>query len=182
MSITIDKAVFHERLSSFITQWKSDKRSGDTNFGGVGSICICVGKSDENNPDADSKTAALQLWLLSYEFPQTLIVITPDVVHFITTKKKAVYLEALKGGKVPVEIHKRGKEADANNAQFTKMADLIKSSGVSRTVLRHVHGGLTFFRTKLVSLPANHKLELLPMNGTPFGVHINQMSKKVISA
>jgi nucleosome binding factor SPN SPT16 subunit len=131
--IEIDKTLFHDRLSSFLTKWKADKRSGDSIFGGANSICICVGKGDENNPDADTKTAAFQLWLLSYEFPQTLIVITPDVVHFVTTKKKAVYLEALKGGKIPIEIHKRGKDADENNAQFTKLADLIKSSGVSNS-------------------------------------------------
>jgi nucleosome binding factor SPN SPT16 subunit len=129
--IEIDKDLFHERLSSFLSQWKSDKRASESVFGGVGSICICVGKGDENTPDADTKTAAFQLWLLSYEFPQTLIVITPEAIHFITTKKKAVYLEALKGGKVPIEIYKRGKDADDNNAQFTKLADLIKSSGVS---------------------------------------------------
>jgi nucleosome binding factor SPN SPT16 subunit len=134
MAIEIDKKVFHERLSSFLTQWKNDKRapsSSDTIFGGVGSIAICVGKGDENNPDNDTKTAAFQLWLLSYEFPQTLIILTPDVVHFVTTKKKAVYLDALIGGKVAIEVHKRGKDAEENKAQFTKLAELIKASGVS---------------------------------------------------
>jgi len=129
--IEIDKKLFHERLSSFLTQWKSDKRaSSDSVFGGAGSIAICVGKGDENNPDNDSKTAAFQLWLLSYEFPQTLIILTPDVVHFVTTKKKAVYLEALEGGKVNIEVHKRGKDVEENKAQFAKLAELIKSSGV----------------------------------------------------
>jgi nucleosome binding factor SPN SPT16 subunit len=128
----IDKNLFHERLSGFLSQWKADKRSNEPVFGGANSICICVGKGDDNNLDSDTKTAAFQLWLTSYEFPQTLIVITTDVVHFVTSKKKSAYIEALKGGKVPIEIHKRGKDADENNAQFTKMADLIKSSGVRR--------------------------------------------------
>jgi len=134
MAIEIDKKVFHERLSSFLTQWKNDKRgpaSGEAIFGGVSSIAICVGKGDENNPDNDTKTAAFQLWLLSYEFPQTLIILTPDVVHFVTTKKKAVYLDALVGGKVPIEVHKRGKDAEENKEQFAKLAELVKSSGVS---------------------------------------------------
>ena len=130
--IEIDKKLFHDRLSSFLTQWKNDKRSGDSVFGGAGSICILVGKGDEVSAEADTKTAAFQLWLLSYEFPQTLIILTPDVVHFVTTKKKAVYLESLQGGKVQIEVHKRGKEAEENNAQFKKLAELIKSSGVSR--------------------------------------------------
>jgi len=132
--IEIDKINFHERLSSFLAQWKSDKRSNDGVFGGANSICICVGKNADDNSDADSKTAALQLWLLSYEFPQTLIVLTPDACHFITTRKKAVYLEALKGGKVAIEVHKRGKDTEENNAQFIKLAEIIKASGVCHQV------------------------------------------------
>jgi nucleosome binding factor SPN SPT16 subunit len=28
------------------------------------------------------------LWLLGYEFPSTLMIITPDLVQVVTTKKK----------------------------------------------------------------------------------------------
>jgi hypothetical protein len=55
--IVIDKASFHARLSSFITQWKSDKRS-DALFSGVGSIVICVGKASDG---AYPKSAAFQV-------------------------------------------------------------------------------------------------------------------------
>jgi nucleosome binding factor SPN SPT16 subunit len=67
---------------------------------------------------------------LGYEFPATLILLTPDAIHFVTTKKKAVYLEALKGGKVQVEVHVRGKDAGENAALFQKCAQIIKDSGV----------------------------------------------------
>jgi hypothetical protein len=55
--IVIDKASFHARLSSFITQWKNDKRS-DALFSGVGSIVICVGKASDG---AYPKSAAFQV-------------------------------------------------------------------------------------------------------------------------
>jgi hypothetical protein len=55
--IVIDKGSFHTRLSSFITQWKSDKRS-DALFSGVGSIAICVGKASDG---AYPKSAAFQV-------------------------------------------------------------------------------------------------------------------------
>jgi hypothetical protein len=55
--IVIDKTSFHTRLSSFITQWKSDKRS-DALFSGVGSIAICVGKASDG---AYPKSAAFQV-------------------------------------------------------------------------------------------------------------------------
>lgn len=48
--IVIDKNAFFNRLSSFYTAWKADKRSGNNaTFGGVGSIVILMGKTDEEN-------------------------------------------------------------------------------------------------------------------------------------
>jgi nucleosome binding factor SPN SPT16 subunit len=47
--IIIDKATFFNRLSSFYSAWKADKRSGNGVFGGVGSIVILMGKTDEAN-------------------------------------------------------------------------------------------------------------------------------------
>lgn len=47
--IVIDKANFFNRLSSFYAAWKADRRSGNTVFGGVGSIVILMGKTDEAN-------------------------------------------------------------------------------------------------------------------------------------
>jgi nucleosome binding factor SPN SPT16 subunit len=47
--IVIDKTAFFNRLSSFYTAWKSDKRSSHPAFGGVGSIVILMGKTDEAN-------------------------------------------------------------------------------------------------------------------------------------
>jgi len=56
--VTIDKQVFHDRLSSFLSQWKTDKRSGDSVFGGIGSIVIAKGKPLNGEYD---KTAAFQV-------------------------------------------------------------------------------------------------------------------------
>ena len=47
--IKIDKQVFENRLAHFISTWKADKRSGDALFGGVGSIVILMGKTEESN-------------------------------------------------------------------------------------------------------------------------------------
>ena len=30
----------------------------------------------------------MQLWLLGYEFPATLFILTPDLLQIVTTKKK----------------------------------------------------------------------------------------------
>ena len=57
--ITIDKVVFHDRLSSFINQWKNDRRAGDALFNGADSIVLLVGKASEAN--TYNKTTAFQV-------------------------------------------------------------------------------------------------------------------------
>lgn len=89
--VSIDKATFHNRLSAFISQWKQDKRNGDTLFAGASSIAIVMGKSDESQ--GFTKTSAMQFWLLGYEFPSTVFVITQDSMHIVTTKKKGIYIQ-----------------------------------------------------------------------------------------
>lgn len=125
--VSIDKAQFHNRLSSLIQQWKADKRSGNHVFGDVGSVAIVMGKSD--GQEAFHKANGFQYWLLGYEFPATLILITLEAAYIITTKKKATYLESLKDGKTPVEIFVRGKESEENAKQFERINDIIKSAG-----------------------------------------------------
>ncbi|MCJ1348492.1 FACT complex subunit spt16 [Peltigera leucophlebia] len=45
--VKIDRQVFHNRLSNFISAWKADKRANDALFGGVGSIVIHMGKNED---------------------------------------------------------------------------------------------------------------------------------------
>ena len=47
--IKIDKQVFQDRLSHFISAWKTDRRSGDALFGGAGSIVILMGKTEQTS-------------------------------------------------------------------------------------------------------------------------------------
>lgn len=63
--IVIDKQLFHERLNSFVTKWKADKRSGDQLFNGAGAIATVVGKASD--PGSYTKPAAFQV-SLSPEF------------------------------------------------------------------------------------------------------------------
>jgi nucleosome binding factor SPN SPT16 subunit len=131
--VSIDKAVFHNRLSNLTTAWKGDKRSGNHVFGDVGSIVVVMGKSDE--AQGFHKANGLQFWLLGYEFPATLFLITLEAMYIVTTKKKAAYLEVLKDGKTPVEILVRGKDAEENAKQFERMLETIKNAGKKVGVL-----------------------------------------------
>jgi nucleosome binding factor SPN SPT16 subunit len=138
--VSIDKTTFHNRLSGLISQWKADKRSGNPVFGDAGSIAIVMGKTDE--AAGFHKANALQFWLLGYEFPATLFVITLEGMYIITTKKKAAYLEPLKDGKTPVEIFVRGKDAAENQKQFERCLEIIKGAGKKVGVItKELSGG-----------------------------------------
>ncbi len=54
--VKIDKEAFQERLLSFVSIWKTEKRSGDALFGGVGSIVILMGRNEEA-PNFQKKNA-----------------------------------------------------------------------------------------------------------------------------
>jgi nucleosome binding factor SPN SPT16 subunit len=45
--IKIDKNLFQERLSHFVSAWKADKRSGDALFNGASSILVLMGKTED---------------------------------------------------------------------------------------------------------------------------------------
>ncbi|KAA8569774.1 hypothetical protein EYC84_001354 [Monilinia fructicola] len=127
VDIRIDKNLFQERLSHFISAWKADKRGGDAVFNGASSILVLMGKTED--VASFQKNNAIHFWLLGYEFPATLFLFTVETLYIVTTAKKAKHLEPLKGGKVPLEILVRGKDAAANEKLFTKITDVIKSSG-----------------------------------------------------
>ncbi|TGO32871.1 hypothetical protein BHYA_0282g00020 [Botrytis hyacinthi] len=127
VDIRIDKNLFQERLSHFISSWKADKRGGDAVFNGANSILVLMGKTED--VASFQKNNAIHFWLLGYEFPATLFLFTVDTLYIVTTAKKAKHLEPLKGGKIPLEVLVRGKDAAANEKLFAKIADVIKSSG-----------------------------------------------------
>ncbi|KAK3360147.1 transcription elongation complex subunit [Lasiosphaeria hispida] len=125
--IKIDSKTFQERISHFVNAWKTDKRSGDALFNGVSSIVVLMGKVDQN-PEFH-KNNAMHFWLLGYEFPTTLMLLTLDTVYILTTQKKAKYLDQIKGGRYPVEVLVRGKDAAENEKLFIKITDAIKAAG-----------------------------------------------------
>ena len=83
--IKIDKAVFESRLLTLQSIWK-DRKSTDA-FNNVTSILSVMGKTEEG---PYSKSLALHFWLLGYEFPATLILITQERVWVVTTAKKGM--------------------------------------------------------------------------------------------
>ncbi|KAJ5641585.1 FACT complex subunit s.t1.c16 [Penicillium lividum] len=126
--IAIDKSNFFNHLSNFYASWKADKRSGNTLFGGAGSIVILMGKT-RTDESAFQKNNAMHFWLLGYEFPATLLVLTTEAIYVVTTAKKAELLEPLKGGKIPVELLVTTKDPESKTKAFEKCLEVIKGAG-----------------------------------------------------
>jgi nucleosome binding factor SPN SPT16 subunit len=126
--ITIAAEPFFDRLNSFYTAWKADKRSNEV-FNGADSIIVITGKA-EQDASVYQKNNTLHFWLLGYEFPATLIVFTQATVYFVTTEKKAKHLKNLTDGKIPVEILTvEAKKPETRTEAFNKCLDVLKGAG-----------------------------------------------------
>ncbi|XWW96864.1 hypothetical protein V2A60_004844 [Cordyceps javanica] len=126
--IKIDSRLFQERINSFVTSWKNDLRAKDGGlFQGANSLVVLMGKVEEI-PEFH-KNNAMHFWLLGYEFPTTLMLFTTETLYILTTPKKAKHLEQLKGGRFPIEVLSKGKDADANAKLWKTITDKINESG-----------------------------------------------------
>lgn len=134
--INIDHDVFYTRLNRIRSCWRNAEDS-TTSLDGIGSILLVAGDSDEDNPY--KKTTALQTWLLGYEFPQVMTLITKEKVIFVMSSGKAKYVnhlvkapegQASDGQDWPkVEILGRAKDAAQNKAFFDQIVQEIKDNG-----------------------------------------------------
>ncbi|KAJ2344122.1 FACT complex subunit spt16, partial [Coemansia sp. RSA 2673] len=67
------------------------------------------------------------MWLLGYEFPNTMMLATESKLYVVASPKKAKILEAIQGtpGGVSLEILVHGKEADKNKEMFGKVVSIL---------------------------------------------------------
>jgi nucleosome binding factor SPN SPT16 subunit len=135
MEVAINDEQFYSRLNKFITHWNQNK---ETLWENTNILCIPMGAVK----DADvvySKSSAMHLYLLGYEFPESLMILTPNKFYFITTQKKAAYLEAIKDDtKFPIETFYKTKDENANKEMFKTLLTTLKKTGttVMGTILK----------------------------------------------
>jgi len=85
----LETATFYRRLKQMYSIWNDPKKD----FKDVQSIFILNGKED---PDAIKiKTTAIHVWLLGYEFVDSLVVFLKNSVVFLANQKKLALLEQL---------------------------------------------------------------------------------------
>ncbi|KAI9199412.1 FACT complex subunit-domain-containing protein [Polychytrium aggregatum] len=135
-SVKIDARNFHKRAKLLLATWKGAGRVGSAEeFAEADALLVAVGANNDDEASF-SKSTAVQMWLLGYEFSDTIIVFTPEKIYVLCGAKKANYLEPLKQYErgVPLEIFIRGKEAGSNLEGFQKLFEVMAGSKAGKRI------------------------------------------------
>lgn len=120
---TIDLNNFSKRLNQIYSHWNEHKLDLPAL---VDIIAISTPLASEDLRYL--KSSALSIWLLGYEFPETIMVFMKKQLHFLCSQKKATLLEVLKTPAkeavgVDVMIHVKAKTDDGS----TQMAAIFRA-------------------------------------------------------
>lgn len=128
MEVNINAEKFFQRLERLQAHWTTHK---SVLWGGSDAICIPLGSSAGKEMNY-SKASSMHLYLLGYEFPDSIMVITRESFHFMATAKKCKYLEdALLGtsSTISVKFLKKEKDEGVNKDNFLKLLNVIRGEG-----------------------------------------------------
>ncbi|KAH8507085.1 hypothetical protein H0E87_009550 [Populus deltoides] len=87
----IDVEKFKTRLKAFYSNWNENKADL---WGSSDVVAIATPPPSEDLRYL--KSSALNIWLLGYEFPETVMVFMKKQIHFLCSQKKASLLEVVK--------------------------------------------------------------------------------------
>ena len=87
----IDVEKFKTRLKAFYSNWNENKADL---WGSSDVVAIATPPPSEDLRYL--KSSALNIWLLGYEFPETVMVFMKKQIHFLCSQKKAYLLEVVK--------------------------------------------------------------------------------------
>ncbi|CEM04056.1 unnamed protein product [Vitrella brassicaformis CCMP3155] len=130
-AIAIDAESCKRRLERLFAVWDHMFDKPGSSFHGVEAISVISGKSSDEA--SEGKTSAVHLWLLGYDFPDTLMVLTRKRdVYFLTKAKKLAHLNQIKT--TLDGVHLLTSSPEDNPANFKTIVDALKGddeNGVS---------------------------------------------------
>ncbi|XP_076957772.1 FACT complex subunit SPT16-like [Bidens hawaiensis] len=134
-SYSIDAATLTRRLQSLYSHWREHR---EDLWGSCNAFAVAT------PPPSDDlrylKSSALNIWLLGYEFPETIMVFSDKQIHFLCSQKKASLLDVVKESakdaiNVDVVMHVKAKTDDG----LTLMDDILHSiESVDSPVLGYI--------------------------------------------
>ncbi|KAJ8447120.1 hypothetical protein Cgig2_022849 [Carnegiea gigantea] len=124
---------FSIRLKSLYSNWKDNKADlwGDADV-------LVIATPPASDDLRYLKSSAMNIWLLGYEFPETVMVFTRKQIHFLCSQKKASLLDVVKKAAkeavgVDVLMHIKGKSEDGT-FQMEVILRSIRSLGEDSVV------------------------------------------------
>ncbi|KAJ4832790.1 FACT complex subunit spt16 [Turnera subulata] len=110
----IDLDNFTKRLKVLYAHWNEHK--GDM-WGGCDALSVATPPASEDLRYL--KSSALNIWLVGYEFPETIMVFLKKQIHFLCSQKKAILLDVVKKAAkealgVEVVMHVKTKSDDGS--------------------------------------------------------------------
>lgn len=122
---TIDLNTFSKRLKALYSHWNKHK---DDLWGSSDVLAIATPPPSEDLRYL--KSSALNIWLLGYEFPETIMVFGEKQIHFLCSQKKASLLNVVKSAAkeaadVEIIMHVKAKNEDGT-AQMDNVLHSIR--------------------------------------------------------
>jgi nucleosome binding factor SPN SPT16 subunit len=138
-SIDLDK--FTTRLKSLYAHWNEKKVDMWSS-----SDVLAIATPPPSDDLRYLKSSALNIWLLGYEFPETIMVFSKKQIHFLCSQKKASLLEVVKRSAseavgVDVVMHVKAKNDDGSalmDAIFRTIHAQSKVDGHEIPVVGHI--------------------------------------------
>ncbi|KAF3327038.1 FACT complex subunit SPT16-like protein [Carex littledalei] len=137
-SYQINTDSYTKHLKSFYESWRA--HNSDL-WASADAISISTPPSSEDLRYL--KSSAMNIWLLGYEFPETIMVFTPHQVHFLCSPKKASLLETLKKPtkdaiSAEVIFHIKSKNDDGTGLMDEILTAVKSDSGSAKPVIGHI--------------------------------------------
>ncbi|KAI3435579.1 hypothetical protein D9Q98_001644 [Chlorella vulgaris] len=128
--VSIDSDKFQRRLKSLYDGWREGGLWADAS-----ALAVAVGSVTESI--TYTKSASLHLWLLGYEFTETILVFTKTELHAMAGPKKtdilAQLVDVCAAAGVTLQLHPKPKKEDGS-AQIDALLAAIKASADSPVV------------------------------------------------
>lgn len=138
---SINLESFGKRLKAFYTHWNEHKAEL---WGSSDVVAIATPPTSEDLRYL--KSSALNIWLLGYEFPETIMVFMENQIHFLCSQKKASLLEVVKSSSkeavgAEVVMHVKPKSDDGTSqmdAILRAIRAQSKKDGRESPVVGHI--------------------------------------------
>jgi nucleosome binding factor SPN SPT16 subunit len=132
MEVVINAEQFALRLKKLHATFLANR---ETNWNGADVLCIPMGANTEEDLNY-SKSSALHLYLMGYEFSDSIIVLTKNTFCLMAAPKKCTILETAIQSRpvegIKFEFFRKTKDEGANRECFNSILGIMRKNGATK--------------------------------------------------